>query len=266
MNAEAVNRWEVDGQAFLEVREESVSDQQVVMILIVHPDRLFREALAIALAGFPKALTVVACIADVNELAKQGTQPPDVVLLGGQTRAIDLYRQAVQLRGWYASARVLLMDESVGAVGISRTQAQDQTGLIHLHHDNGSFQGLLQQVRRLGRECSSRPSALGVVEPNPHKSAVSDEYRLDQDWFGLTQREEEILHLRSNGVSNKEVAVTLHIGVQTVKNHVRNLYTKLRLHGRRVGMPSRKRAQTQGVVNTQKHRRNSLVSPLDSEG
>ena len=45
----------------------------------------------------------------------------------------------------------------------------------------------------------------------------------------LTTREREILRLRQNGMTNKEVATALGIEVQTVKNHMRNLSSKLRL-------------------------------------
>jgi ATP/maltotriose-dependent transcriptional regulator MalT len=45
----------------------------------------------------------------------------------------------------------------------------------------------------------------------------------------LTAREHEILQLRQQGMSNKEVATALRLEVQTVKNHMRNLSLKLQL-------------------------------------
>ncbi|MBI4002643.1 MAG: response regulator transcription factor [Nitrospira defluvii] len=33
-----------------------------------------------------------------------------------------------------------------------------------------------------------------------------------------------------NGLSNKEIAVAFHIGIQTVKNHIRTLSIKIGLH------------------------------------
>ena len=48
MNGEAITRWKVGGQAFLHEREKSVSDGRTIKILVVHPNHLFREALAIA--------------------------------------------------------------------------------------------------------------------------------------------------------------------------------------------------------------------------
>ncbi|MEW6248727.1 MAG: helix-turn-helix transcriptional regulator [Nitrospirota bacterium] len=49
----------------------------------------------------------------------------------------------------------------------------------------------------------------------------------------LTRREREILQLLEEGLSNKDVAVRLEIEVQTVKNHVRQVFVKLGVKRRR---------------------------------
>jgi LuxR family maltose regulon positive regulatory protein len=48
----------------------------------------------------------------------------------------------------------------------------------------------------------------------------------------LSDRELEVLHLLSNGSSNKEIAGTLFITVSTVKNHLQNIYGKLAVNSR----------------------------------
>ena len=49
----------------------------------------------------------------------------------------------------------------------------------------------------------------------------------------LTPREHEILELMARGLENKEVCHRLHITVQTVKNHVHSILTKLQMRRRR---------------------------------
>jgi DNA-binding NarL/FixJ family response regulator len=61
----------------------------------------------------------------------------------------------------------------------------------------------------------------------------------------LTKRESEIAGLIEHGLSNKEIAVRLHIEVSTVKNHVHNLLDKLQLHDRRSAV---KHARTRGLI------------------
>jgi two-component system nitrate/nitrite response regulator NarL len=48
----------------------------------------------------------------------------------------------------------------------------------------------------------------------------------------LTRRETEIVRLIDEGLTNKEIAVHLHIEISTVKNHVHNILDKLHLHDR----------------------------------
>ena len=48
----------------------------------------------------------------------------------------------------------------------------------------------------------------------------------------LTRRETEIVRLIDEGLTNKEIAIHLHIEVSTVKNHVHNILDKLHLHNR----------------------------------
>jgi DNA-binding NarL/FixJ family response regulator len=48
----------------------------------------------------------------------------------------------------------------------------------------------------------------------------------------LTAREREVLELLARGVTPKEVAATLNISWQTVRNHIRFIYDKLHVHTR----------------------------------
>ncbi len=71
---------------------------------------------------------------------------------------------------------------------------------------------LLAEFALMSKRQEERPS--GVVVPR------------------LTEREREVLRLVARGMPNKEIAVTLFISENTVKNHVRNILDKLQLHSR----------------------------------
>jgi len=49
----------------------------------------------------------------------------------------------------------------------------------------------------------------------------------------LTPREADVLELLQGGRSNAEIAATLHVGVETVRTHTRNIYRKLGVSTRR---------------------------------
>jgi two-component system, NarL family, nitrate/nitrite response regulator NarL len=50
--------------------------------------------------------------------------------------------------------------------------------------------------------------------------------------IGLTQREQEVLHLVGEAMTNAQIAAALHISDQTVKNHIKNILGKLHLKNR----------------------------------
>lgn len=64
-----------------------------------------------------------------------------------------------------------------------------------------------------------------VGAPDAHGAQVRDSL--------LTPREGDVLLLLRRGLSNPQIAVALHIGVETVRSHARNIYRKL-------GVPSRR--------------------------
>jgi len=72
--------------------------------------------------------------------------------------------------------------------------------------------------------CSARISAtlLRRLSEHPTPSPASDKPL-------LTAREAEIVQLLATGLSNKQIALRLHISLATTKSHVHNLLTKLEL-------------------------------------
>jgi DNA-binding CsgD family transcriptional regulator len=49
---------------------------------------------------------------------------------------------------------------------------------------------------------------------------------------GLSAREAEVLRLIAAGISNKEIAATLHLSVKTVSRHLSNIFTKIGVSSR----------------------------------
>ena len=62
------------------------------------------------------------------------------------------------------------------------------------------------------------------------KEIVQEEFQLNKEKLketGISQREYDVLELMSKGMSNKEIADSLFISMNTVKTHASNLFIKL---------------------------------------
>jgi len=68
-----------------------------------------------------------------------------------------------------------------------------------------------------------------VVESFRHAASVE---RDGLDASGLSRREIEVLRSLTKGLANKEIADELHITVETVRWHLKQIYDKLHVHGR----------------------------------
>ncbi|MEP6954912.1 MAG: response regulator transcription factor [Solirubrobacteraceae bacterium] len=71
----------------------------------------------------------------------------------------------------------------------------------------------------------------------------------------LTRREGEVLVLLRQDLSNAEVALALHIGVETVRSHARSIYRKLGVSSRRALMVIEAPVRPDPPVVTGSHRR-----------
>lgn len=78
-----------------------------------------------------------------------------------------------------------------------------------------------------GEEVVALPPA--GAEPDP---ATLDVLTWPGQDEGLSQRESEVLVLAAEGLTNREIATTLYVGVETVKSHLANVFAKLGLRNR----------------------------------
>jgi DNA-binding NarL/FixJ family response regulator len=203
-------------------------------VLVVDDDVPTRVGLRTILDAEPDIAVVgeAADGGDACELA--GKLTPDVVLMDVRMRAMDgveATRRITRDRDGAGSARphVIVLttfdhDEYVfgalraGASGflLKRVRAEELVEAVRVVADGEAL--LTPEVtRRLVADFASRTDVLtGAVE------AVNR----------LTAREREVLVLVARGLSNREIAVWLTVGLETVKSHVKRIFTKLGVRDR----------------------------------
>jgi len=72
------------------------------------------------------------------------------------------------------------------------------------------------------------------MNPNVARSVLDMFARLavPQHDYNLTEREQGILEMMTQGLTKKEIASQLSLSYHTVDTHLRNIYTKLHVHNR----------------------------------
>jgi len=201
----------------------------LLRVLVVSEIRLFQDAFA-ALLGRQAGVCVVGMTNPLQAPAQTAELRPDVVLFDA-TRAGNL-----------GYARILadqVPASKVVAFGVAETDAEivalAAAGIAGYVRDDAAAEDVVAVLKSTMRDellCSPRAAATLC-----HHVAV-----LSRDGHGgppakspapaLSKRELQIGDLIDRGLSNKQIARQLGIQVTTVKNHVHNIFDKLKVHRR----------------------------------
>lgn len=114
----------------------------------------------------------------------------------------------------YEDADSVFRALQAGACGYLLKRASSEEILAAIHEVRSGGAPMTSEIARKVVHAFQKP-------PSPH-----------QDKVELSQREEEILKLLSEGFANKEIADKLNISYQTVKVHVKHIYEKLHVRSR----------------------------------
>ena len=91
------------------------------------------------------------------------------------------------------------------------------------------LQRLAEQVQDLKGAIDTDRAATAPVRPDGRAVAPRQTAKLPR---GLTPREAEVLRLLARGMSNREIAATLVVTINTVERHLVSVYGKIGARGR----------------------------------
>jgi two-component system nitrate/nitrite response regulator NarL len=201
----------------------TVGRTEVTSVFIISEVRLYREGLERLLRGDSR-LDVVGTATDVEDALTHLTElepRPDAVLL--DVPAPVGLRAPGQLESALPAARIVALNvpESDEAAVIAWAEA-GASGLLDPAVDADELVQAVETTAQGGTVCSPKLAAVLLRrvarDAGDHRPAATS----------LTAREREIAELIEQGLSNKEIAERLEIGLPTVKNHVHNILTKLK--------------------------------------
>jgi DNA-binding NarL/FixJ family response regulator len=199
----------------------------VVRVLLVDEHALFREGLALALAGVA-GIEVVGEAADGKDaLDAVMSLSPDVVVIDVRLPDDSGPDVIARLRSARPQTRVLVL-----------TGSQEEGDLVDAIRCGATGYLLRDEsVDAVADAIRSVAQGLGVVSPLMTTKLLEQFGALLgdlPDWRRpqLTDRELDVLRLVVKGLPNREIATELFISQNTVKNHVRNILEKLRVRSK----------------------------------
>ncbi|ORM63231.1 DNA-binding response regulator [Pantoea rodasii] len=195
------------------------SPSLTIMIVDDHP--LMRRGIRQLLALEPRLEVVAEANNGTEALAEARRLSPDVILLDLNMKGMSGLDTLKALRHEGIASRILVLTVSDARNDI---YAMVDAGADGYLLKDSEPELLLAQVMRaaLGDNVFSDVVAEYLATRQPSANPFKQ----------LTERELDVLQEVARGLSNKEIAATLHISEETVKVHIRNLLRKLDVRSR----------------------------------
>ncbi len=194
-------------------------------VLLVDDQTLFRAGLARLLEADPR-LAVVGQAADGPEAIKLAhALQPDVVLMDMRMPGMDGVEATRQMVAENPDIKILILSTFEADKEVLHALRAGARGYVLKDCQADAIASSVMAVLAGDRVMASAVAnrVLDMLDGTTPKKEFHD---------GLTDREVEILKLIAAGLANKQVAYRLHISDKTVRNHVSNIYEKLKISDR----------------------------------
>ncbi len=202
-------------------RVQPAPTRQRIRVLIVAGVRLYREGLATTLASRP-ILIVAGTAEDAAEALKlvRSTQP-DVTLLDMAAHDSLEISRAISKAAPLVKIIAFAIEELDGEI-----LACAEAGAAGYLTYGASMEDLVEMIEEVMRgELVCPPRTVSMLFRRLASLAKGGDEALKR--LDMTAREREVVLLIDAGLSNKEIALRLNIGVATAKKHVHNILEKL---------------------------------------
>lgn len=199
-----------------------MENSERLKVLVVDDSPLFRQGLASLLNSRPDMQVVGEAGDGFEALEKARDTVPDVVLMDIIMPGCDGLEATRMIKQEMPHVQIVILTVSESEENLFEAIKLGARG--YLLKDVGAEE-LLRVLRGLshGETYVAPGIAARILQEFARPSRTSD---------ALSGREQEVLKLVTEGLSNKEIAQSLGISPSTAKNHLRNIMEKLHVRNR----------------------------------
>jgi DNA-binding NarL/FixJ family response regulator len=200
-----------------------------ISLIIIEDNRVLREGLVAILTeiGGVKILSAAGSSRAALEALNLN---PQVALLNRGLQKQDCLQVLKNIKKHYPEVKLVVMDLMPGQADVMEFVQAGVSGFIVSNATLDDFMNTIQAVAN-GEKVLPDPLANSLFSQIINTAVKSDNPPL-KEAVKMTRREQEIIALIAQGMSNKEIARSLNLATHTVKSHVHNILEKLALHSR----------------------------------
>jgi DNA-binding NarL/FixJ family response regulator len=195
-----------------------------ISLLIAHPKELIRAGLRAMLAG--SLVKIVGEASDApSTLTLAKRHKPDVVLLDAAIPGGDAFELVTKLAKSLPATKFVMLSVLDNPTYMARARAVGAANFLLMGFSQRELVTAIENAAAGKPVSGSAPFAKIAASMEPRDARAARD-------SGLTPRESQVLSHVALGLSNDEIARSLQISVETVKEHVQNLLRKLAVSDR----------------------------------
>jgi DNA-binding NarL/FixJ family response regulator len=191
-----------------------------IRIVIIEDDKTIREGYTF-LIGQTEGYCVISAYASFEDAAKKiATDAPNVILLDIELPGTNGVEAIPKLKKLVPQANILILTVYESEKLIFDALSNGASGYLTKNTPAAKIIDSIKEVQQGGG-----PMSVSIAK------VVINSFRKNQD-SPLSKRETQILELIYNGKSRTQIAAELFIDLETVRSHIKNIYTKLDVNSR----------------------------------
>ena len=194
-------------------------------VALVEDQKDTRESWERLISSFPDFTCVRSCVSGEEALAVIPEERPDVVLMDVFLPKMSGIECTARLKAMLPDMPIVMLTNSDEDEILFQALQSGADGYLLKRTKPADLRAALLDVMGGGAPMTSE-IARHVVASFRRKAGAVDPAH------AISAREEEILVLLTKGYSNKEIADVLHLSVETVRSHLKNIYTKMHVRSR----------------------------------
>lgn len=200
------------------------SERSVVVVFLLAENRLFLDVFARLLVRRSDIQVIGGAAVSPHVVRQVVAANPDVILCDSLTTALSSEDLLLELKRNLPNAGILMFG----------MDSDTEKFLIAVHHGVTGYVLKDASAAEVGNAIRAVAHGEAVCPPILCR-ALFDHVASSGAWqpgiqvrknLGLTRREQQLVQLVSEGLTNKEIAARLYLSEQTVKNHVRRMLRK----------------------------------------
>ena len=219
-----------------------------VTLLLTDKNEIFREGLAKLLENEPSIEVMYTCCTGWEAAARK--YKPDVILIDTELSKCSGIEAMQCIHKRLPRTKIVALTHS--EVNDDLFSTLEAGARAYISKDI-SLENLIKAITLVaeGEVIISPPMAAGLLAKSnslkEHKEIVKP-----RDDISLSKREQTVLSLVAQGLTNKEISASLYISEHTVKVHLRNIMEKLHAHTRqRAVVMAEGKSLLSGVTETE---------------